>query len=135
MILLTCIIAAKQLSSCTFIKTACFLIVSMTCFFLTVTYIHITLGTRFPAVSVFKGPKYLIPLALKFRMPLVLLCSILNLVIFSWFKNTLVLLMLVCSFSLLSLFFLFSCLLLHYFFPPFFFFCTYTLSLFYFFLF
>ena len=27
----------------------------------------------------FKGPKYLIPLALKFRMPLVLLCLILNL--------------------------------------------------------
>ena len=61
---------------------------------------------------VFKGPKYLIPLALKFRMPLVLvlLCSILNLSHFSWYKNTLVLSLLVCISSLLSLLFLvYSC--------------------------
>ena len=31
---------------------------------------------KFSLPIVFKGPKYLIPLALKFRMPLVLLCSI-----------------------------------------------------------
>jgi len=36
----------------------------------------------------FKGPKYLIPLALKLRMIVVLLCSILNLSNFSWYKHT-----------------------------------------------
>ena len=60
---------------------------------------------------VFKGPKYLIPLALKLRMIVVLPCSILNLSNFSWYKHTLVLLMLVYSFTLifsyiLALFFL-----------------------------
>ena len=39
-------------------------------------------------------------------MPLVLLCSILNLSHFSWFKHSLFLLMPVCSFSPFSLFFL-----------------------------
>ena len=53
---------------------------------------------------VFKGPKYLIPLALKFRMPLLLLCLLLNYGHFSWYKHPLLLLILVCSFSLLSLF-------------------------------
>ena len=50
---------------------------------------------------------------------------------FSWYKRTLALLMLVCSFSLLSLFF--PRLFFHYFFSPFLSrFCTYTFSLFYF---
>ena len=50
---------------------------------------------------------------------------------FSWYKYSLTLLMLVCSFSLLSLFF--SRLFLHYFFSPFLSrFCTYTFSLFFF---
>ena len=51
----------------------------------------------------FQGSKYLISLALKFGMPLLLLCSILNLSHFSWHRHTLVLLMFVCSFSLLLL--------------------------------
>ena len=43
-------------------------------------------------------------------MPLVLLCSILNLSHFSWYKDTLVLSLLVCISSLLSLLFLvYSC--------------------------
>ena len=67
---------------------------------------------------VYKGPKYLIPLALKLRMILVLLCSILNLSNFSWYKHTLVLLMLVCSFTLLSPCLFFSRIFLHYFFSP-----------------
>ena len=92
----------------------------MTCFCFAVTYIHITLEARIPSVCptsgqmkgyfhfVFKGPKYLIPLALKFRMPLVLLCLILNLSHFVfWYKHTIGLLMLVCKFSPLSLFFSF----------------------------
>ena len=37
---------------------------------------------------VFKGPKYLIPFALKLRMIVVLLCSVLNLSNFSWYKHT-----------------------------------------------
>ena len=95
------------------------LTVSMTYFCFAVTYIHITLEVRIPSVCptsgqmkgyfhfVFKGPKCLIPLALKFRMPLVLVCLIRNLSHFSWYKHTLALLMLVWSFSLLSLFFSF----------------------------
>ena len=68
---------------------------------------------------VFKGPKYLIPLALKLRMIVVLPCSILNLSNFSWYKHTLVLLMLVYSLTLLSLCCFFSYDSLHYFFSPF----------------
>ena len=79
----------------------------MTCFCLTVTYIHITLEVRMPSICPTagqmerkcKGPKYLILSALKFRIPLVLLSSILNLRHFPWYKHTLVLFMLVCSFS------------------------------------
>ena len=97
--------------------TTFFLVVPMTCFGSNVTYIHITLQVRTPSVCpncrtnlrnfhfVLKGPKYLIPLALKFRMPLVLPCSVLNLSHFSWFKHSLFLLMPVCSFSPFSLFF------------------------------
>ena len=51
---------------------------------------------------------------------------------FFWYKHTIALLMLVCRFSLLSLFF-FCHLFLHYFFSPFLsLFCTYTFSLVYF---
>ena len=95
---------------------AFFLIVLMTCFCSTVTYIHKTrsknsfrlpyCGTNVTKFSLrFQGPKIFNSLALKLRMPLLLLLSILNLSHFSWYKHTLFLLMIVSSFSLLSLFF------------------------------
>ena len=95
---------------------AFFLIVLMTCFCSTVTYIHKTrsknsfrlpyCGTNVTKFSLrFQGPKIFNSLALKLRMPLLLLRSILNLSHFSWYKHTLFLLMIVSSFSLLSLFF------------------------------
>ena len=96
--------------------TAFFPIVLMTCFCSTVTYIHKTrsknsfrlpyCGTNVTKFSLrFQGPKIFNSLALKLRMPLLLLRSILNLSHFSWYKHTLLLLMIVCGFSLLSLFF------------------------------
>ena len=103
---------------------AFFLIVLMTCFCSTVTYIHKTrsknsfrlpyCGTNVTKFSLrFQGPKIFNSLALKLRMPLLLLRSILNLSHFSWYKHTLFLLMIVSSFSLLSLFFflVYSCIL------------------------
>ena len=98
-----------------------------------ILFIHITIEVRIPFRLlycrtnymqgnfdfVYKGPKYLIPVALKLRMIVVLLCSILNLSKFSWYKHTLVLLMLVCSFTLLSLcLFFFSYILALFFFSP-----------------
>ena len=104
---------------------AFFLIVLMTCFCSTVTYIHKTrsknsfrlpyCGTNVTKFSLrFQGPKIFNSLALKLRMPLLLLRSILNLSHFSWYKLTLFLLMIVSSFSLLSLFFflVYSCIIL-----------------------
>lgn len=52
-----------------------------------------------------KTLNYLILLALKFKMPLVLICSPLNLSYLSWYKYILLLLMCLCVFF--SLFFLF----------------------------
>ena len=78
-------------------KVAFFLVVSMTCFHLTATYIHVTLEVRIPSIcatagqmvgnfcSVFKAQKHLISLGLKFRMALVLLCSLLSSSHFSWY--------------------------------------------------